>query len=335
MASDGDDAEVAAPSGEAKKSAPKKASAPVEATDDEPAAETDDDLDDVDLDDEDADDDELAAEAKADVDPDLAKRLAKVRKQEQRVREQHDAARRELETRQRAFVSEWKPKIEALEQFEKLKARRDVIGQLKALGYNEESFEDLSRIVYGHSPAAAAEPKNREAVRKLQSERELREQLAELKARDEARDKRDAEREAQATAAREADAYMGKVHKAVSESTPLVQKRLEARPENTRKALGEIAYRLAVKNGGAAVEPARVVKAYERKLERDRDLFGGGTEAKPAGKAAAKATSAAAAKKQAIEVVEAPASKRTSIIPSREDALAELEAFERGERTLD
>lgn len=304
----------------------------------EGAADDDDELDDIDLDDDevdetDDDDDEIDPKA----DPDLAKRMAKVRKAEQRNRDQFATRARQLEAKAQELGTELKRREEKVAPLERFIEQRDFMGVLKVMGYSDDDLEDVSKIVYGHSKAAAADPKNKGAVRQLQENRQLRDRLSELEKRDADRAAENTRRDAQVAAERQAEQYMGKVAKTIGDDVPLTKKRLEARPESTRKQLSEIAYKLALKNGNEPVAPAKVVKVYERKLERDRVLYGDAESAPAGGKkpAAKGSATTAGGKKPAIEVVEAPKKKSTNIIPTREEALAMIDKYERGELTLD
>ncbi len=298
--------------------------------------EEEDDLELDDDEDEEAVEDEEEAEptkAKTD-DPELAKRLAQVRKHEKRVREQSDARDRAFERERESFVSEWKPKIEEYQKFEQLKSKRsDVVGVLKSLGYTDEDFDWIAPVVHGLSKTGAADPKYRDYAKRLMSEREMKEESA--AARREAAEVKEmlASRDAQADADRKIDAYRERILKSTSD-TPKLKKQLEMAPKATRTALDRHALKLAEKSGGL-VDPKIVARSYEKKLtaivERAKRLAGDDAEvetAAPAIKAKAKST--------AIKVVDktktaAPAQKNGSLIPSREEMIDRMRKIDRGE----
>lgn len=289
-------------------------------------------------DDEDDEDDDAGAKKE---DPELAKRLAKVQKRDARMREQFDAREKAFAKERDAFVAEWKPKVEAYEEFEKLKQRKsDVAGVLKAIGYVEDDFEDISKILWGLSKTGAADPKNRDAVARMQRERELREEAAAAR-REAAEVKKMLEqRDEDAEANRRVDAYLGRVTKAIGDETPLVKKRLELAPKSTRRAIEKVAYELAKKAGGF-VDPKKVVRVYERKLDRTVDHASKLREVK----SSSSTTTTNGKSKSTIKVIDktkdAPAKaaakaaptngKSGALIPSRDDMIERLRKIDRGE----
>lgn len=255
--------------------------------------ERDEDEDELDLDEpdeDDADDEKPLAAAgadKDDKDPELAKRLAQLKRAEQRNREQLNRDRAAFEHERDQLVAEWKPRIEAAQEFERLRSRAasDPAGVLMALGVAEDDFEEVSKILYGMSKAGAADPKNKAAAAALRRERELRQRLeasesglAELKQQLAARDE-------ESQASQRVGDYLARVEKAATDDTPLLKKSLELSPNATRAKLQELAYRMANKNGGEAVSPREVARAFEKRrravLERDLPL---GELLKPKGK---------------------------------------------------
>jgi hypothetical protein len=271
-------------------------------------------------------------------DPELAKRLAQVRKQEKRVREQAADRDRAFARERDAFVAEWKPKIAEYEKFEQLKAKRsDVIAVLKAVGYSDEDFDWIAPVIHGSSKTGAADPKYRDYARRVMQERELKDDAA--AARREAAEVKEmlAKRDAQAEADRAVDAYRERVLKAATDETPLLKKRLGLAPKATRAALDKVAVALAKKSGGL-VNPKIVARAYEKQLratvERAKALA---AEDAPAAEQS-KAKPVAKAKAPAITVVDktkpAPTAEtkaKNGLIPSREDMIARLHKLDRGE----
>jgi hypothetical protein len=330
----------------AKPAPKKKPSADVD--DDEDEVDNDDDLDedddDDDLDDdddEDADDDDEEDEdeepTKGTDDPELAKRLAQVRKRESRMRAQAADRDRAFEQQRKAFVDEWKPKIEKYEEFERLKTRKsDPVGMLKALGYTEDDFEHVAVSCYSASKAGAADPKYKAAAAQSQRERELRDGIAEANARAKALEERLANQDVQAQTNAQVEKYLGRVTKAIGDETPLAKKRLELDPKKTRRALSKIALTLSEKAGGnTLVDPKKVIRAFEKKCARDIEL---------AKKLSGEAVDVPAAKKKPgakITVVDktraaAPTEKKTNgangaTFLSREEMIERMRKIERGE----
>lgn len=310
-----------------------------EAEDDVEESEASDEDDDLDLDDdedEESDESEDDDDAPADKqDPELAKRLAKVQKYEKKIRDQAAERDKQFAHERDAFVAEWKPKIDAYENFEKLKARKsDPVSIFKAVGYNEDDYSELSKIFYALSKEGAADPKNREAVSRAIANRELREQNAALEARLAGLEGKLTKQEAEAQASREVEVYVARIAKAIGDDTPLVKKRLELAPKSTRNALDQVALKLSQKAGGFA-DPKKVVRAYEKKLERDREIVSKLSDAQ---------ATAPAKKKPVITVVDKTkkgaadvAPKKTTngshgpLIPTREEMIENLRKIDRGE----
>lgn len=347
LAGDGDDVEeTPAPKKTSKKPAAAEDEDELEDEDDDAEDELEevadeDDEDDLDLEDDedenledkdDEDDDEPGKQ-----DPELAKRLSKVQKYEKKVRDQATAREKQFAQERDAFIAEWKPKIEEYEKFEKLKgSKSNVAGVLKMLGYSEDDFEEASKILWGLSKTGGADPKNRDAVTRMQRERELREQVEAANKRAEAIEAKLEKLETDSQANQKLEAYLGRVTKAIGEETPLVKKRMELAPKSTRRAIEKVAYQLAQKAGGL-VDPKRVARAYEKKLDRTV-----AHASKLRGDAAdmTTTTTAKAKAKPAIKVVDktkkppvaaAPVKKNGSLIPDRDDMINRLRMIERGE----
>jgi hypothetical protein len=322
----------------AKKADAKKAEEVEASSDDEEDVDEDDDIDlddDEDDDEGDAEDDDDDKQVAKDADPELAKRLAKVQRYEKRVRDQMDAREKQFVRERDAFVAEWKPKVEAYEQFEKLKGKRsDPAGVLKSLGYSEDDFADVSKILWALSKEGGADPKNRDAVARMRDMREMREQVEAANKRAEALEQRLSKADEQADVSRRAEQYMGKVTKAIGDETPLAKKRLEVSPKKAHLELTKVAIALAQKTGESA-DPRSVVRAYEKKLTRMLESVSAlrGDE-KPA---------ASAKKKPTIEVVDKSKAKAAAtteapkngagktLFPDRQDMIERLHKIERGE----
>lgn len=276
----GDEVEAPAP-----KKAPKAAPKPVEdADDDEAPAEDEDEApedDDADLDeDDDEADDEEEAEAedddadlddepKAKIDPKVAKSLEQVRRAEQRMRMQHDERVASFERAVAAKEAEIQAKAERVEKFEKLAARakHDTVSVLRELGLNEDDFELAAHEIFAHSKKGAEDPKRREAVARTRREREQADRLEKLERELADTKKADAERETRAAQQREAERYVAKVTKAVSDKTPLAQQYLAKAPERAHADIEAIAGRMA-RETGTIPDPKAVIKEFERDRRR-------------------------------------------------------------------
>jgi len=331
------------PAAEVEKPKAKAKPAPV-AVDDEDDAddkiETADDEDDLDIDDDEVPEDDAQEREDAGGDAELAKRLAKVRRQEQRMRDQHAARDREFEGERQRFIAEWEPRVKAAEAFHKI-AKHDVVGILKAKGYTDDDFEYASKVLYGYTPAAAADPKNREAVARLQKERMTRDELDELKAWRAGEEERRVKAEADAASAKQIDAFISRTSKAITDKHEHLHAHMEENPKATKLRLDRLAYKMAMKAGTLDVPPKKIVDALEKKLASEAELM-----ERIKGKRTAKAPAAAAApakpapaKAKAITVVDKTAGspvvehKRTngSLLPSREEMLEGLGKLQRGE----
>lgn len=261
---------------------PKKPAKPV-VDDDE---DLDDDADDAEVEDdakdETADDDHEDDESDQDDDSDLdddkeekpdadtAKRLEKIRRTEQRSRDQITKLQADFARERDSFIAEWKPKVEAAEKFEALKAqvKSNTVGVLLELGMTKEDFEFASHELYAESNAKGADdPKRRAAIAASKRERELASEVAKLKKRDEERDERETSTAQLQREQAQLDAYVEDVAKAASDKLPLSKKYLEANPKKARAKLVELANELTIATGSAP-EPRDVMKALEKDRRR-------------------------------------------------------------------
>lgn len=197
-------------------------------------------------------------------DPELKKRLDKIQAAEKRQKE-NIAKEREDVKRQ---IEEYKPKIEALENFNKLKARvrSNPVDVLRELGITDDDLVYVSKQAWRASPDGSADPKNKELAaderRRRLNETELQETRRELAEVKEHLNAREAEAKKNAAIAE----YMGTVEKAVSEASPLVARALKKNPEVTRADLRKAADRLAVDE---IPDHGDVVKALEESYLAD------------------------------------------------------------------
>ena len=238
-----------------------------DAVDDEKESESDDDKD---LDEEEDKD--------AKVEPETAKRLEQVRRTDKRLREQREAQFRERETKIDRHVAEleakWGPRVQAAEEFEKLKSRRhDPISILKALGYEESDFPDIARETWAHSPEGLKDPKNKEAIARGRKERELSDELAALRKKFDERESTEKQRSEEARIAREVDVYLGKVGKAASDKTPLAKAYLAEDADGAHEDIRLIAGRLTGETGQVP-DPKRVMIELEKQERRRLRRYG-------------------------------------------------------------
>jgi hypothetical protein len=319
---------------------PPAKSKPVDADDDD-----DDDLDDEDdedLDDQDDEDDVEETADEADDDSDLdeededadadkdkgddaetSKRLEKVRRTDQRLRERREQefAKRDRELGDREgkiakTIEHWTPRIEAAEKFEKLKARakHSAVELLGELGVNlEEDGEDLAREIYAHSKKGAADPKNKDAAARSRKEREQADTIRKLQERLDARDKAEEEQKMTAEQRKAVDHHLDRFSALAkkSEKFPLAKTYLAKNAEAARADLEVVAGRVA-QQLGRMPEPKEVMKAFEK--DRRRVLRAHGIDPKSRGAAsssAASSTDSKAAKTTAKTGDKTTAEKKT------------------------
>jgi len=327
--------------------AAKPAKAPaVEPDDDDDDAATEagavaeDDDDDQDEDEPDVDDDDQDEPADADddddaaADPELAKRLAKVRRTEQRQRESLERERAVFARERAEWQQQSKQLTEAQQRFDKLAARAkyDSYSVLRELGVSDDDMVVHAQHLYARSKDAAVKPEHRAAADRAMREREItdelkatRSELAEVKESLTAR-------EQAAAAEREADVYVRRVVRKVDDSAPLTKALTTKNPAKAREALTTTALQLA-KKLGQLPKASQVVAAHERKLSRElRDL---GIEppvgAAPATKA--KPGAATIAKPGVKPSSKAPAPAAKNGVPTRDEMIAEMEELDRASRS--
>lgn len=280
----------------------------------------------------DLDDDHDAAEhheAASPKDHDTDRRLGQVRAAEKRAREKVERERTSFEREREQFLSEWRPKIEAYEKLEKAKGSGDAIAMAESFGYGEDDFEELSKIFHGYSKAAASDPKWKDYARNLQRDRATRRELAETRAELKKLSTDLSREREERSQVEQRDQYLGRIAKSAGDSTPLLQKDLDARGPATREALRRIALAMAERDNETP-EPKAVAAAYERRrraaLERDKGLYdflktptGAPTKAKTSARASIQVDDRTSTTTPAAE----PA-KRRSVIPSRDEFLRKM-----------
>ncbi len=241
---------------------------PAATTDDITDSDLDDDAEtpDADLDTDLDEDDELAAvAAKAKADPELAKRLSAVQKQEKRSREAISRERTEFEREKNEWRDQAKAIAESSQRFERLAARAkyDPVAVLTSLGLSEDDFEPAAQMLYAHSKAGAADPKRKEMAQRGLREREYADKLAQMESKHAALEAKLTEKEWTAQADRVLEDHYTSVTKAVSDKTGLVKAQLAKNPARAKAAMQQITYDLAQKDGVLPTAKA-VVIAYEK-----------------------------------------------------------------------
>ena len=251
----------------------------------EDAAPSEDDDAPSDLDDEDDEgadkdpddeDDELAAAAGKD--PELAKRLAAVRRTEQRQREQLKRDRETFDRERSDWHSQTRTVTEAQKRFETIAARAkyDPAGALTALGLTDADMEYAAQQVYARSPAAAKKEGYREAAERAMREREAADELRAARAEIGEVKKTLAERDQQAAVQRELDAYFGRAIRKVDDTTPRTQKLIASYPKRARAELAATALELVEKTKRPLpeIKPKELLAAHEKKIARRLRMYG-------------------------------------------------------------
>jgi len=299
-----------------------------------PKAAASDDLDDLEDDGDDGldDDDDLDIDEprkKPTEDPEVDRRLSAVQKQAKREREAI-ARERELVAKEREELRDLKAHKE---QFERLRARvkYDPTGVLMMLGLADDDLEPAAKHVYSRSKAAAADPKNREAVDAAMRDREAREELQALTKKFDEFKSSITEEKTRAQAIEEANRFLDNTARIAAkhaDKAPLTKLHLEKAPARAKAAMAEVAFRIAQETGENPT-PGRVIRAYEKQRRAELEELGVDIDAlvkapakkpgAPAGVARRPAGTTAAAKDTAPSPAPTPAKAQT-----REEKLAEL-----------
>ena len=241
--------------------------APVETADSDEDTDIEDvEVDDVEVDDDAADEDDVDDLDKGDDEnPERVKLLDAARRREQRSRDALTRERKSFETERDAFIGQWKPRIEAVERFEALKAKINPYNApdiLIELGLSQDDLEEAGRGVFAMSKTGAADPKNKEIVAQRKAARDLANEVRDLKKwKEEQADtsKRQAE---EAEAARHVEKFLDGVTKAAPAGT-LSAHFLEKDPKQTRDVLGRVATKLWEKTGERPT-PKAIHAAYNK-----------------------------------------------------------------------
>jgi hypothetical protein len=234
-----------------------------------PVEQADDDVDESADADAHVDDDADDGDPDLGKDPETAKRMASVKKAEERSRAELARDRAEFERDRDQHKAK-------LDRFDHLAARAKYAAAevLEALGLNEDDFEAAAKDLYARSKQFAADPKNKDAAARLQREREERDRLAKNE-REVSELKAQLEREKiEARADREIAAFMGTVEKSISEdASPLVAKQIAKNHARALSALYAVANEIAQRTG-AMPSPKAVVAAYEKQRRADLEEAG-------------------------------------------------------------
>lgn len=247
-----------------------------------------------------ADEEEEEAE---EADPVAAKRIAAIQAEEKRAKQALAAERQRITSEldvERRKLEDATAKVEAFASIQ-ARAKRDPMGYLAAAGFGPDDYEELAKIVYGHSAAAQKNPKLRDDAIRLQRERGTIGEVEALRADiQKLKEERETER-VQATQEREVAAYVGRVEKSVNGQAPLMSKLLEKNPDAARAQIVQAALAL-VEQTGIEPDPSDVIAEVER---RERQLLiDRGIEPPPVGKKAAKKATPTGTKKDTEKAAE-------------------------------
>lgn len=299
--------------------------------DEEDAGDTEDEEDDLDDEDREDEEDEEPAEA----DPALAKRIAAVRKMEQRTRAKLTAERAAFDREREELRAQSKQVAEAQQRFDRLAARVrfDSYSVLKELGVTDDDMEVHSQHLFARSKNAAVTPAHRAAADRALRDREQAEELRKTREEVDELKKGLTSREQQAAAQRELDAYFDRTVRKATDATPRVKALIAKSPKRARAELAATALELTQRLGGAMPKPTQLLAAHEKKIARQLRRYGiADAAAEPAASAGAKSP---AVKKPAVNgkptakpVAGAKPSRDTSDSeshhPSRDELLKEL-----------
>lgn len=237
----------------------------------------------------------VAEAAPVDADPDTSKRLATVKAQERRLREQiakeRSDARAALDAERKQFEQDIAPKLKAAQDFEALakRAKYDPAAVLEQLGLTDDDFELAARHLYARSKAGQADPKNKAAAEQATREREAHDRIA-------AHEKKLADLEAKLTAKEQAQQfesqrgqYLDNAIKSVAnDNAPLLSKLAAKAPAKARAELWQTAERL-FDTTGEFPDHEDVITVWETQRRAELEDLGidVATSAKPAAPAPA------------------------------------------------
>lgn len=315
---------------DAEKPAKAKAKPAVEPEDDDDDDDDDEEEDERDTEDDD-DEDDLAAKAKDD--PELVKRLAAVRKTEQRHRESMQRERAAFERERDQFLSQSKQVADAQKRFEGLAARvrYNPTAVLRDLGLTEDDFEAVAQHVAAHSKAAGVTPAHRAAAERAMREREAADKAASAEDRVAKLEQTIEQQRAQAQADQVLDALFARAFRKADDTTPHVKALIAKNPTKARAELEATAFALAQKLGRLP-KSKDVLAAHEKKIARQLRDYGVDAAKPAAGKPKPGAIEAPAKPATKPRVEPAGINGATVLptrvtIPTRDEMVAELEGL--------
>jgi hypothetical protein len=306
---------------------------------DDPADDVEDDDDGEPTEDPDDEDDALAAAAAKD--PELAKRLAAVRRTEQRQREQLTRDRAAFDGERAQWKSQQQGSTDGQKRYEALvsRAKLDPAGVLAELGVSDDDMEYAATQAYARSKKAAANPAYRAAAEQAQRQREAAEKTAANEKRIADLEAKLTERDQQAAVQRELDTYFGRALRKVDDTTPRTKKLIATNPKLARAELAATALELVEKGKKSLpeIKAKELLAAHEKKIARRLRMYGVEDAAAPAADDAAKSATkkpAAAAKsngKPGAKPADAAADTDAdeTVIPSAADLVRELQSAQR------
>ncbi len=197
-------------------------------------------------------------------DPELAKRLDTIQKQERRAKESLAKERAELEAK---FKPEDLAELAELRELRRRAKLGDPHAILKLTESTEDDAEAIARNVYKLSKKAAENPANREEVARTVRERELSARLEATEQRFAALEKQLADRDAAVVREQENSTYLEAAAKNIDDSTPIVRAMFSKNPQLARQRVAFARDYLAQQTGEIP-DAADVLKALEA-VERD------------------------------------------------------------------
>lgn len=220
---------------------------------------------------------EPSDEDEAKPDAETQKRLDSVARAEKRSRQQLSKERQDFEAERREFTDGQRAHRAEVESFSKLKGRAkyDAVAVMRSLGLTEDDFESAAQQLYANSKAAAADPKRKAATEQTARERELRDEVAELRSWRDRKEQADEQRQQQSVVERQASNYLDKLTAQVTdEASPLVKRQIAKNPQKAYAGLVAAYGDLLADSDGDVPEPAHVVKAYETRRRAELDEEG-------------------------------------------------------------
>lgn len=202
------------------------------------------------------------------VDPKTAKALAQIDKQAARFREEQKKAKAELEV-ERAEIARMRAEAQAFaKSLDDLRglAKKDPIALLEKMGIqSEDEWEVVGRSAFPRTKAGKADPNAAKVAAQTARERELMQQLEDLKKTTEELRNEFKQRDQQATTQQFIQRWQDEAVKAIPADKPtLIAKLHEKSPQKARQALLEIGARLERENDNETPSHAEVIAEYER-----------------------------------------------------------------------